>query len=426
MRKLLAMLVILFIFYIGIQLAFKYFGYGHQINYSIKKDNLNVLIDEKYVTNTKNESDNYRLKMTINNETFDFQTYYDFSKAEMVIKDFEYYEDDSYKCILPIFKDKKILFDFLCIGKKLTTFYNNIKGDDSKLDSYINSLDTKNYSVSNFVDNKDNPSENGTVTTYPSNIINNHYISMSNYKGLYTTNNANFKKTYSVEIFAKDIYERKISGFVDNYYITADYESKYDFNVFYLINVTNNKIRKIISNEFKISFDSYVQGSLGKSLYVYDRTNQKQYEIKTNTLSVVEIGNSNTGIKIYNDGTWETLKIGDLVKKDIYFSSDTSTNDNQYIKIDKAGNEKSGYYYYYQKNGSKYDLYRSNVSNDAQKVYLCTMNSIDKIKYIDDYVYFVEGNEIKYYHDSKGIRTLLKNTELTFNANLIYSIYSKK
>ena len=42
-------------------------------------------------------------------------------------------------------------------------------------------------------------------------------------------------------------------------------------------------------------------------------------------------------------------------------------NNDNYFKIDKVGQNETGYYYYYSKTSNKYDVFRSNVKSKKQK-----------------------------------------------------------
>ena len=44
---------------------------------------------------------------------------------------------------------------------------------------------------------------------------------------------------------------------------------------------------------------------------------------------------------------------------------------------------------------------------------------------IDDYIYFIQDNELKYYNYKYGIKTLLKSDELIFNKNISYTVLNK-
>ena len=87
---------------------------------------------------------------------------------------------------------------------------------------------------------------------YKDNIIDNHYLYIENYKGIYLIN-----KEYNVKnitIFKNDLYTNKISILNGKNYITANYNDQYKFHEFKVVNITNGKKSEIISND-DISFD---------------------------------------------------------------------------------------------------------------------------------------------------------------------------
>ena len=64
----------------------------------------------------------------------------------------------------------------------------------------------------------------------------------------------------------------------------ADYDNKYEFNKFYLIDIKKGKKETITSNQ-SISIDSYVQGSYKNDIYLFDKNNKIQYQINIKTKS---------------------------------------------------------------------------------------------------------------------------------------------
>lgn len=426
MKRLLKMLIVLSVFYIGIQIGFKYLGYGHNVSYQIETDNQVFYIDEKYTSNRKNENNNYYFNVKINDSTFTFQTYEKFNHSDRIIKKIRYYKDEQYECILPVFENNKIIFDLMCMRDNQITYYHDLIGQNSNLDSFVNTIKDEIYTLKNWEDDRSDPIIEASITVYPNNILDRHFVGINNYRGVYTINNLNLKKIVNVEIFSKDVYERKISSIVDKYYVTADYSQTIEFNSFYVVDLTSNNVKTITSTN-KISFNSYVQGTLNNLLYVFDRDNKKQYEINVKSNKVIEIGNENIGIKVYENGKWSTLEMSEAIKQDILFrNNNETTSDAIYERIDKVGNVLSGYYYYYQKVGNVYKVYRSNVQNPELKTYLFTVSQINSINYVSDYVYYTENNEVKYYHDKTGVKTLFRNEEFEFNKSLYYNVYLKK
>ena len=426
MKRLLKMLIVLSVFYIGIQIGFKYLGYGHNVSYQIETGDHVFYIDEKYTSNRKNENNNYYFNVKINDSIFTFQTYERFNHSDRIIKKIRYYKDEQYECILPIFENNKIIFDLMCMSNNQITYYHDLIGQNSNLDSFVNTIKDEIYILKNWEDDRSDPIIEASITVYSKNILDKHFVGINNYRGVYTINNLNLKKIVNVEIFSKDVYERKISSIVDKYYVTADYSQTIEFNSFYVVDLTSNNVKTITSTN-KISFNSYVQGTLNNLLYVFDRDNKKQYEINVKSNKVIEIGNENIGIKVYENGKWSTLEMSEAIKQDILFrNNNETTSDAIYERIDKVGNVLSGYYYYYQKVGNVYKVYRSNVQNPELKTYLFTVSQINSINYVSDYVYYTENNEVKYYHDKTGVKTLFRNEEFEFNKSLYYNVYLKK
>ena len=91
-----------------------------------------------------------------------------------------------------------------------------------------------------------------------------------------------------------------------------------------------------------------------------------------------------------------------------------------YDKVDKVGN----YYYLYQKENNHYKVYRADTQNKKIKTYLFDTTDINSIIYLDDTIYYQNGNTF-YYHTNYGERKVITNTELEFNDDLSFGVYKK-
>lgn len=424
MKRLLKMLTTLFTIYLLIQLAFKFWGNGHEIKYQVKVDNRVFNVEEIYVANTKNEIDSYYFNVLHDNDVFSFQTYAYFKKDEMIIENIKYFENDDYKCLLPIFENKTIIMDIMCLSVDGINYYNNIKGRNSELDRFVSDL--SDYDLIKWEDDKTLEHKNGPLTIYTKNLIDDHFVGINNYRGIYTLSNSNENKIFNVQIFKKDVYIRDLEVMLNQHYVVADYNSQHEFSDFFIINLANN-VKKTIKSNKKISFDSYIQGVVKNSVYLYDQSNKKQYELNIKSGDLLEVGNVETGIKYYNNGKWERVDVGKFLNKKILFpNGEENSSNSSYSKIDTVGLEETGYIYYYRKVSNGYNVYRAPSRNAEQKIYLFNIKSLKNIKYVHDFVYFLEGDEVKYYSDNFGVRTLFKNTEFKFNKSLKYSVYIKK
>jgi hypothetical protein len=174
-----------------------------------------------------------------------------------------------------------------------------------------------------------------------------------------------------------------------------------------------------------VEHDSYIQGIVDDTLYLFDRYNKKQYEIRINPFAIVEVGSTVNNIKYYDLGTWSRVPVTEALTKTLLFNMYKTEEIEGYARVDKVGNELSGYYYLYKKIGNGYQVYRSSVQNKDKISHIFNISKIGDIVYIDDYVYFNDGKEVKYYHDKYGVKTLFYNSELDFNTALYFNVYKK-
>lgn len=389
------------LFLLSILLILKFIVYllndGHKTTYV--SGNFNIL--EKYITKDNNytfliKSDDIKLKFDVN---------VDYRKAANIITKIKYKEIDGYKCMLPIFKNNKILTDIMCEKDNVIYFASTIENINIK--NYIKQMKKYGYNVDDY---KDNSSENRSSSeiVYKDNILENHYLALENYKGLSLYSSENTK----VKLFENDIYKKPISVFTDKYYIVADYSSEYTFKIFKVINIINSEEKEIRSYD-EISFDSYVQGVVGDDIYIFDKDSKVQYKISLKYETVEK----QSDIKYYN-GSFSTMSLMDALngkKFDNYYTK----IDNVY-KADKVGN----YYYIYEKNGDEYIVYKKYSKKSRQKMYLFETSDINSIIYLDGFIYFRKGNTF-YYYFGKGIRKVITNNELSFNDDITLGVYIK-
>lgn len=426
MKRVLQILLLLFVFYYTIQLVFDLFDKGYEKTYTRITDDKEVTIKEVYQANKKNERDNYFFEIKVDDTIFYLKIYDDFKKMKNIITDIKYLNSEDYKCILPIFKNEGIITDIICKNNNLTTYYSNIKDINKTVDNFANSIEG--YNVGNWLDDVTETTKNGNVFVYGENIIKNLYLGLTSYKGIYNINDQVSKNIIGIDLFKNDVYSSVISTQINNKYLVANYNSNYEFTEFYLTDLTSKEYEKISGNH-KISFNSYIQGVIENNVYLIDIDNKKQYQIDVNSKKIIEIGNENTGIKYYNNGNCENRSIFDAINSKLIFTEkniDASTFTNHYERIDLIGGKSSGYYYLYEKSENKYKVYKSYVEMPNQRIYLFSVPNIDKIKYVNDIIILVDGSFVKIYSENFGMKNIIKYDELNFNNNInIYAYYKK-
>lgn len=421
MRKLVKLLFGLFALYILTQILANFFSNGYEVKYKIENEYV-FDVKEKKVKNIKNEIDSYYFEINVNGTDFSIQTFEKLGSGQKILSDIKYYEDGQYKCVLPVAKNNELFSDIICKRENTYYSYNSIKGTDSKLDEFVSNLDV--YDSNKYINSEEILKDSHNIIAYD-NFPDNFYVALEQYKGLYyATDKIVFGKKV---LFQKDIYQKDISAFIKKYYVVADYNEEYEFHDFYLIDIESGNQSKITSNK-AISMYSYINGVVDNSVYLFDTSSKKQYEINIKTKTVIEVGNENTGIKYYNNGIWETRNAYDALNQKMYFNYytvDSNFNGQIYSRVDKFGGENTGYYYLYKSTSSGYQVYRVNVQNMNNITYLFTTSDIQNIIYLDSYIIYKDGTYIKYYHDLTGSRNLLECDEIGFNSSLKFHAYKR-
>lgn len=402
MKYLLKTLVIFIIIFLVLKLVLYLFDEGHTVSYSIG----NFTISEEL--NTK-DNNNYYFELTHEDFQINFQINNDYGKAEKVITNIEYQNVDGYDCILPIFKNGDILTDVMCLKDNEITYANDL--DNSAIKDYLDTLDNG-YNIDNYQDNASETKLSNTQTIYKDNFLENHYIAMETYKGLSLFGG----NETTVQIFEEDVYTKPLSIFTDKYYIVADYTENYNFTYFYAVNIINGNIINIRSYD-DISFDSYIAGAVGTDVYLFDKETNTQYKIDIEKESVEQFHDKDH-LQTYN-GTWEDISLSEALEG-VTFNNYYTDEIDGYDKVDKVDN----YYYLYEKDDNHYNVYRADVQNSNIRTYLFETTDIDSVIYLEDSVYYVNGNTLYYYYNF-GNRKVITNTELEFNSDISFGVYKR-
>jgi hypothetical protein len=415
------LLIGLIIIYILFQTLFKMTSHGHIVEYKIKHDEEKFEVTEVLTYKEKQEENNYYFEVKNKDNVFTFQIFEDMKKRNYVIKDIYSYEDSEYTCIYPIFKTEKQLTDILCMKDGIIYPYQSIKGQSEGVDQFKDNLNDM-YSEEKYEEDTSNSLKKENLTIYRNNLLPKHYLSLENYKGIYLVNTKDIYK--KIELFTNDSYKKEVAAFYLDKYITADYNQKYSFNEFSIVDIKSGKQEKIVSNT-ALNLDAYVMGTIDEKVYIYDKSNKEQYAINLKNNSISKIGNVSSGIQVYENGTWMDYSSYDAYneKKTFREYQISDSKYDAYQRVDKVGNEKSGYYYFYKKNNNTYDVYRASVQNDEVLTYLFQTTDIQNIIYQDHYIYYINGTDICYYHDDLYIRKVVTNTELEYNKSLKFGLY---
>lgn len=425
MFKVLKMLIFMFTVYFLIQIGFAFLGNGHEVKYEIENGDNTFAVTETYTNNAENDSNTYYIEVKHGETIFPFQVYENLNNSKTIITNIEYYKDDNYECILPIFRGNQMYIDIMCIKNNIITYYNQMEYENESFKTFLTSLSGYNYSVDKYKDDISGVESKNFADLYTTNIQKNYYAALTHYIGIYTIYNETTDPLNKIVLFnSGDVYNQDINGFVNNNYVTADYNEQNEFSDFIVVNCKSSAITRIETN-YRISYNTYVQGIQGNSLFIYDRENKVQYEINVKDRKVIK-NDAENGITYFKNGKKENIEVTDD-EKDIIFEEDYQATDyenDRYYKIDKVG-DKTGYYYLYKQNENNVDIYRMNIQNKDIITYIATAREVRDIKYIDDYIYYIDGDKIYFYSDRSGFRTLLTAKELKFNKTIKYGVFKR-
>lgn len=395
MKFLFKVLGCLLIIFFALKFVIHLLDKGHIETYN--SGNFNIV--ENYTA----KDNNY--KFNIKNDKFklSFDVTYDYNKGSNIITKIHHKKINNYECILPIFKGNKILTDIMCKQNNTVYYGNNI---DSEINDFIKEMEKYGYQLSNFKDKAKKTKLSVNTAVYKNNILENHYLALENYKGLVLYNT----KEMTVPLFENDIYTKPISTFTDKYYIVADYNNEYSFKIFKVVNIINGNEKEIRSYD-EISFDSYIMGIINNEVYLFDKDAKVQYKINIEKETVTKMED----IKYY-DGKWHIMSLKDALNEKKFDNNKATVNN--YEKAVKIGK----YYYLYEKTGDNYNIYKAYNKQNNQRIFLFKTSDINSIIYLENYIYFKNGNTF-YYWSNNGVKKVLENSELEFNNDLSLGVF---
>ncbi len=383
--------LIVLIFLVKISLNVKLIKY--KINFNGNK----VFIEERL-------SDEYAIKIKYLNKEYILRLNRNISEKRKIVSQIYYFKDDTYECLLPVI-DGKVYTDFMCYSGNIIYNYHDIYGYDKLLDQYVLGVDI--YNIDKFTDNLNNEKKVNGVKFYTNN-IKDYNISITTYDGIISLYD-------HVKLFENDVYNNKLSAFVDNYYIVADYNNNYEFKDFYIVDILTNKV-STLKSKYEISLDSYIEGIVDKKIYLYDKDNEIQYEIDIERKKINIVSNEDK-IKFYKNGKWEIINKSKAYNE-LYF--DYTSLDNLFPDYEKTI-ETDKYYYLFENSNDGYNLYRVDKANIKILSFICFIKT-NQVNVKDDYLYFVYNNRLYYYSDITGLKTVLEYNELEYNSTIKYYI----
>lgn len=409
MKKIFKTLVAILLFLLIYQLIVTFFINKRDYNYSVKTDNNEFIVKEKY--ERKKHVNMYSFLITDReNNNFVYSYKGDLNRQSKVVKDIISYNNNGLYCIAPVLKNDSIESIVCKYDKKLVT-YNYLKQIGNKeVDNFINNLTSSKYKVNLEYKNINDAKTVYQNISYYNDIDANLYFTIWNYKSVYLINNNNVVEEFLLD---NDLYENKYSIVCGEHFIIANPDDKYDS--FYVVNIKETGQDKIESEE-DISSNIYYNGVYKGKVYLTDITNKKQYVINPNKETIECLEKP----KYYNGKKLVDIDISELIVEKKYFINDLIPDE----LIKKYGNNilyTEGNYYYKDKG----NVYKIVGDNYDYKILLFSFDNLQELKALNGNLYFINHDTVYMYNDKIGIKRLIEDRELIYNYKNIFDVYEK-
>lgn len=402
MKKLVKLVCIIFIIFLVFEFILFLFKSNHEIEYKLENYKIKEIYDEGI----------YYIKISFKKNNFVFEVPNNFYKKKRIVNKVYSYKFGDTLCIYPALKNKDTNSNIVCVKDNVLSSYDYNKNN---LSSFVKKLKKEGYNSLSWKRQSNKQMSKDTLKVYSNNINLDTYIYLYKYNGFYQITSDEIKE---VNLFKKDSYNNPLGFIVSKYYVIPNYDEKFDYSMFYRIDMTNNKIKEIkLKNT--ISKDSYLNGIVDDEVYIFDRDELVQYKINPKKKKVIVVGNKKDKVLNYN------LK---FTKKDVYTFRDNDIKFktiDDYIKKIEATKEinyiaKDRESYYYQTNDNC--VYYYNRITKVKKL-LFKMN-ISDFRLVNNTIYFISNNTLYSYSFTFGFRKIIVYNELSFNPENRIAIYS--
>lgn len=346
------------IFVLILLVMYKFFSANYSIIYDVKD----------FKIKEEANKDTMYFEISYNGEIFNYMFYNGRKLTKKRVKDVKVEKLNNGVCLTPVIKG---LDTYTVCSDGNTLVSENIIKDE----------------IEDFINNED--------FYYNKNLSEDEYVLIWKYDGFYYMNGNEQK---SINIFDKDRYSNDLMYQIDKYLIFPKYGEDYLFSDFIVLDMVKGDY-KVISTDYKINYNSKVVGEHNSSIFVFDYTSNKLYEINYKKRKCKLVGDTIKGFIKYVDGKKKHATLDDYVK-DKY----TFFEDNDYISVDK--NKLS----YNKNNDIKFKYYSEDDVRNA-----CAFKHN---------LYFVSKDNLLRYNKNK-LDVIVHYFEFNFNNGNIVFVYNK-
>ncbi len=359
------------IIFILILILLKYGLSNYKMEYSINNYNISM--------NYKNKRFYYEIKK--NDIIYNFDIYKNRSFTKQKISQIKEINGEDFNCIVPIIKSVNT-YPLCYKNNEFIDFY---LIDSELLNDYKKEIESDNKSNKDFI--------------YFNNLSNNDYIALWNYKGYIVMNGKNYS---NVDLFENDKYDNSYAYLLKNTIYMPNYDEEHEYSTLVGFNIEDLSV-DTFDIGYKIDYDSYIVGSIGNKLYIFDDKYSILYEIDVKNYNTSIVGNNEKGFVKYEKGKF------------------ISCSKSEY-KINKIKyNDLSESIYKYNFNNGTYKTVKDNKTI-IQKV---LNKDVSIVKEKDNEFYYINEDYLYKYDPYNGNRMIFYNYELKFNYTNTVFIYNK-
>lgn len=397
-KKVLTYIFIILIVALGIQFVVNFLKTEHDIDYILSVDGENANINEIY--RKSGDIDYYFLNIEYKGNKYFFEIDNYFNKQKEIIQNITISKFDDYLCMsleyiddlnsMPLCSKDGNLYSYISLNSKYD-FSSIIKDYQFKDTSEISSY-------SDLTINKDFLYDNENLLIY-------------NYKEIIKIKNNDINQlTFSTY----DDYKNTYGTLVGEYYVIPKNNNTPEYSAYMTYNLTNDVIKSLELPE-KMSRQIYINGVYDNKLYVFDKSNLRQYEIDPSNNEITIVGTKDKSGILYKDGALTTVSVQELNSDVITFSEDISA----YSNIDYDEIYVLDKYAIYLKGNNFYKVYKDQIDNP---ILLFSESNFKEVKVREGKIYYIKNDSL-YRYDDYGILQLVKREEFKYNSQNIFDVY---
>ena len=403
MKKAISFSAIVLVLLLVYQVGINYIKKEHSVQYNVENELDSYKIEEDY---SYENNDTYLIRVTDSeNNSFVFDVKNNYNKQREIVKDVITYSDGEVYCISLEFLNKEQDTEPLCkVEDKTYTYSYAMK--QHNIDEFLAKL--PNFDYKKYQKESNVRSDSGIN-------VNKDYLQENELFVIYDYKRVVLHKQFNSDYFVfstLDNYKNTIGMRVGKYYVIPKLTESATLNTYIKYDLETDLKKEIVVPGF--SKQTYINGVYDNKLYVFDKSDMKQYTIDPYR-DEVEVVSTDTDSIVYVKGKETKVSNYELAENNVYFTEDTTAYDSiDYDEIYLGLN-----YAVYRKGDVYYKVYKKYLNNP---IYLFDAEDAREVIVVSEDIYYIKEDKI-YRHNKYGDIPLIQKNEFKYNSDNIYDVY---